>query len=99
MIQLDDLQPSESQPSVLKARLRYLDSVIASGATERQADVEIKIEPSEDATLPINIKVETETETEPESTILPTEEGNIKKEGIDEDMPMTTERAASPLAP
>jgi hypothetical protein len=28
-----------------------------------------------------------------------TEEGDIKKEGMDEDMPLSSERAASPLAP
>ena len=28
-----------------------------------------------------------------------TEEGDIKKEGMDEDMPLSNERAASPLAP
>ena len=56
--------------------------------------MEVKIEPLEDATLPIQIKVETETET----TAM-TEEGDIKKEGMDEEMPLSSERAASPLAP
>jgi hypothetical protein len=79
---------------VLKARLRYLDGIIASGATERQATVEVKIEPLEDTTIPIQVKVETEIET----TAM-TEEGDIKKEGMDEDMPLSSERAASPLAP
>jgi hypothetical protein len=91
MRKLDDLQPSETQPSVLKARLRYLESIIASGATERQATVEVKIEPSEEATIPVNVEVKIETDM--------AEEGDIKKEAVDEEMPLSSERAASPLAP
>ena len=91
MRKLDDLQPSEAQPSVLKARLRYLDSIIASGATERQPTVDIKIEPAEEAPIPIDVEVKVETEM--------TDEGDIKKEAVDEEMPLSNERAASPLAP
>jgi hypothetical protein len=77
-----------------------LDSIIASGATDRQ--VEIKVEPPEDSappaaattTAPINIK------TEPDVDLSESAGGDpVKKENQpDEEMPMA-DRASSPLAP
>lgn len=107
MIQLDDLQPTDSKPGVLRARLQYLDAIIASGATDRE--VEVKIEPPEPVA-----KVE-EPQLPAESTSRDVGQGmdvdvdqdkpkveDVKAErdaDIEIKPPVQPERAASPIAP
>lgn len=96
--QLEDLQPSESKPGVLKARLQYLDTIIASGATDRE--VEVKIEPSEETQPVPNIEEGTKEkgdqamDIDQEKVVSP-----VKEETMDLEVKPHAERAGSPLAP
>ena len=88
------MQPSESKPGVLKARLQYLDAIIASGAADRE--VEVKIEPPEESRP--DIKEETKEEGREDQAMdvdQPKMVSPVKEEAMDL---APTERAASPLA-
>ena len=94
--QLEELQPSETKPGVLKARLQYLDAIIASGATDRE--VEIKIEPPEESQPAVKEEGKEEADQAMEVDE-PKVASPVKEETMDLEVKPQPERAASPLAP
>lgn len=90
------MQPSETKPGVLKARLQYLDAIIASGATDRE--VEIKIEPPEESQPAVKEEGKEEADQAMEVDE-PKVAPPVKEETMDLEVKPQPERAASPLAP
>lgn len=81
----------------MKARLQYLDAIIASGATDRE--VEVKIEPPEESQRAIKEESKDESGDQGMDVDKPKMASPVKEETMDLEVKPQAERAGSPLAP